>query len=425
MTHQRPTMQTTDSNTDAKTESKIEVIPTQVISMLQRDSNSTLEVPGLSEGDSKTLFHAICLNDTKSVVEMIDRMEINIKTMPCFVFGHVICDFITQLNDYEYEYKYNRYSLRTIIEAILFEGDAEMFSACVHAFRSKMPLSEVYSVQFTSSIINKLIPHHSLPFSDTYLSDSRKLISVLKQTGFFSESEDYHYNQIVARLRQILSNQYFEFSPIRDTRTVFFEILDSVPEFKDFYKDVPFSQIPNDLEFIKTACKYSLNIHTNKITRTRTDLSSLPYRRYDVLPSPDILAFLYSKGRNPERDVIRLRVDYRFLVHSFAFKQFTDFRTYQRLARAYPTMINIEKTTKKFKLRYDEDTIQSINTMLDFWRMTENRSIDEQKKYLSRTIMQEKYSLEYPCFSKQEAELVHDSLEGVLPSFVVDMILVS
>jgi hypothetical protein len=423
MSHNTPT-----PTTDHAPESKIELITTQEISLLSRGDgpSSTYEISTLSDGDSKSLLDAICHNDTKSVVNMIERIEA--KTMPCFsfCFDLELLMFRTNIGDESYELKYNRYQHQQITQAILFEGNNDMIRRSIEVLRSKMPLDEIYNAGFINCVVSKLLPYQSV-LPTNYLSDSLELLNILRHSGFFSRSDGYSYNTVIDQLRQLLSIHYGSgMNPRPDDKKVFFQILDSVPEFKDFYKNAGLYQIPQDLEFIKTACKYSLNIHTDKIARSRTDLTVRPHKRYDILPSPDILAFLYSKGRNPGRDVIRLSVDFALLIHSLPFKQFSDFRIYLGMRQQYANRLNIDKTNldRKFAFRCDPETIQSINTILDFWRLTHNISIIEQKKYLSREIMSERYDLEYPFFSKEEAGIVHSTLHGILPSSIVDMILV-
>lgn len=397
--------------------------------MLQRQTTNSSEsgtthVFGLSDGDSKILLHSIYINDKNTVFEIIDRIES--KTMPHFVF-----DYTGSNSGLGYEspvpmhpdaLKNFKYSLCPIVQAILVDGDIEMFRVSVLKLRSKMPLDEIYNLHMSRIILNKLLPHADIIFSiPDYLSNSLQLLRVLHETGFFTRAVGYNYDRIMKELKFVLSGQYYAYNPHSDSTKVFFALIDSVPEFKNFYQHIPVADLPFRLDFVKTSYNYWLNVDSEKITKKSWSFIPVMNTSYDVLPQSEILAFLYSKGRNPHQDMCRLRVDYRLLIHTFAFKQFTDFKYYLRLATHYRDKVVIDNNSRKFNLRYDEATIKSINTILDFWRLSNKANTP--KTYLSRTILKEKYDLEYVCFSKDEATVVSDSLESILPTYIVDMIL--
>jgi hypothetical protein len=225
----------------------------------------------------------------------------------------------------------------------------------------------------------------------SYLSDSYELIEILKNLGFFSRVENYHYDTILQEMKLILQGQYYQYNPIPETKTVFFHLIDQVPEFERFYENVSICDIPFKLDFFKQAYKYWLNMQSEEITKKL--YTFIPtHNVFDILPSADILAFLYSMGRDPTKDLIRLKVDYQFLLRTFAFGEFTDFKKYLRYSARYRDQLQIKDHPKKFNLQYDEPTIQSINVILDFCRMIGNVPNRDTTK-LSIQIMKQKYNL--------------------------------
>ena len=388
---------------------------------LERSTQEELSHYQFDDQVSRRLIDAIQVNDMKTVADIMsimDNMEFKgLKgIMPFFSF------------DLSFEHdtidKYYKYVACPVIHAFILDGNSEMFKFCVNKLRScSVPLNEIFSIKMSRVILYRLLPDSMfLTNPQLHVSSSFEFIKTLIEVGFFTRSEEYHFDEVISEIRKIMSYPVCQNNLCnRANSDVMFKLIESVPELSDIYKTIPISQLPFRLDFVKTAYKHWLNVESEDICKKF--YTYIPtYRVFDILPPANILAFLYSKGRDPNRDIFRLRVDFNYLLQTFKHKKHSDFKLYLRGATQYRDELKIHQGPNKFNLRYDEATIESINTMLDFSRMLGSAPNPEITK-LSRGIMNQKYELEYTNFSNEESNVVDDVLADILPKSIVEMIL--
>jgi hypothetical protein len=308
-----------------------------------------------------------------------------------------------------------------------------MFKYCFNKLRNaNVPLNRIFSIHICHVIISRIFldkrTSDGVNHSD-HIENSLKFIDTLIEVGLFKKSENYHLDEVITEICNIIKTSYFQNDLCNQANaTVLFKLLDMIPEFKNIYNEITIDRIPFRLEFVKNAYKHGLDI--NCIYLTKKIYSYIPYHNeFDVLPPPNILAFLYSKGRNPEIDISRLNVNIENLVQTFKCNTHSDFKSYinefvnvniNNNNNNYT--LNYNNNSNKFNLRYDETTIPSINTILDFGRMYQIFPNPEITR-LSRGIMKEKYELEYISYTEEESNEVFDSLDDIFPKCIIEMIL--
>lgn len=403
-----------------------------------------------SSSCTREILDAIYSNDIPKLLDYISLLDFT------------KCQFYTFSDDKIYP-RYRKYIMRDfmspIIDLIGYENNFNLFKACVDFILSKVefPYMEfIFSESNLTDILNKLVPFHP-ELNKSYYTEFETYFGYLSGIGLFHPKNGDYYLDLVYCLYNFFSEPQFMFSQNTEYKKIFKYILSIVPAFKLFFSRMPISNLPFDYDYIQMAYCHGLNVHCEYISKS-LPLDFWSSYTSDVLPTCDILEFLYLSGRDAMKELLRLGLNAHILLESLKPNEFSNFEEYTKLYDSNEYKVkgetnsnggesnsnggesnsngsNLERRMSvfdsdckivelindydEFKFRLNTSlskTIKSINVILDFARLSDKFPVSLR---LTKSQLLKKYSV----FPKNVADEVRSCLSGMLTENIVGIIL--
>jgi hypothetical protein len=347
-------------------------------------------------------------NDSKIIIDLIKDLDFTQRQF--FTFSRDPCYA-----------KYNKYIMRDFMSPFIDNiTKFQLFKDVIDYILSKIEFKYIELLindSILNDIIYRLFTHQEY---DLFI----KYFDYFSDIGLFNPKNGDYYLNLVYVLYDHLSEPEVMFSRNINIRKTFIHILSKVPAFKIFFSKVPLSLMPFDHEYIQMAYCYGLNIHCDFISKT-IPIDCWGSYNYDILPTEDILQFLYLAGRDARKDLLRIGLNSKVLLNSLVPNEYSNFLKYIELydSNDYKNLIDskIEMINEyyefKYRLNYSQvKTIKSINVILDFARLTDIFPLEIR-------LTDHQISKKYSVHSKDVVDETNKNLKGILPDHLIGLIL--
>jgi hypothetical protein len=397
------------------------LIPENKLIKLSEDSVSEYNDPifDINVEDSMTIIDSIYESDCKKLLSVISKINFS-----C-IKRYTISNFDNSISYLKYKkYRYNHE--KKFISAFIKFGNFEIFKCLIDHILTNYSLELVILIldyEFLDELRVRFIESSTsyYMFSD-YDYDTKRSQKSKIYFEYFSSIGLNHSIDYINNLYKLLSNRRLMFADL-ETRETFWYMIKQIEPFKLFFSNIPLYELPNDIEYIKKAYSYGLNVHSDYLDTTNPNSSWNTFYHYGI-PSANIMQFLYLAGRDAMKDLLTFGLDSGVLLSSLKpeepsnFNEFLNFIKLKKLSdesKRIPYMDNYQGI--KFVLNYsDPNIIESINVVLDFAR---NNSNFPKELQLTEHYLFKKYNLHSESMKYE----IQTALSGKLNDSIIDIIM--